>query len=243
MSILIRDAGVWKENSPSVRDGGVWKPVDSGYVKDAGVWKEMFSSGSPAIGEPYEGGYYAGLIQVGAVTYALIVAPKTGGQSPTVLQYGNYDSYPFIDPDAYSTNDGWTNTNRLTATEYAAAKFCRDLVLNGYDDWYLPASDELEILYRNFKPTTNNNNTSTGANPSSVPPQANYTTGNPAQTTVNLFKSGQPEAFDANNYWSSTDGGPFFAAFRSFLSGASSGVGYTRASRLYVRAVRRVPLA
>jgi len=31
-----------------------------------------------------------------------------------------------------------------------AAKLCYDLVLNGYDDWFLPSREELTLLYQNF---------------------------------------------------------------------------------------------
>jgi len=55
----------------------------------------------------------------------------------------------YIEP-ATLFNDGMTNTNNLWASnppENPAADYCHELVLNGFDDWYLPAIDELEQLY------------------------------------------------------------------------------------------------
>lgn len=50
-----------------------------------------------------------------------------------------------------NTTDGIGNTALLATgwSDTAAAKYCHDMVYGGYDDWYLPAKDELNYLYGN----------------------------------------------------------------------------------------------
>jgi hypothetical protein len=52
---------------------------------------------------------------------------------------------------ASNSYDGAQNTAVIVAAQAAgnyAAYYCDTLVLNGYDDWYLPAPDEMYLLFR-----------------------------------------------------------------------------------------------
>jgi len=49
---------------------------------------------------------------------------------------------------------GKANTDAIVSTsgsDGSAAKYCTDLVYGGYDDWFLPSIDELELIYDNLK--------------------------------------------------------------------------------------------
>lgn len=92
MSILVRDGAVWKDGTPYVFDGGVWKPVLSGFIKDDGAWKEFLASGSyiptpaptPAIGSPFEGGFYMGMFWNELVQSSTSTAISAGTKTFTV---------------------------------------------------------------------------------------------------------------------------------------------------------------
>jgi hypothetical protein len=48
--------------------------------------------------------------------------------------------------------NGQAGTDKITQTEMMccyAAKLCKDLTLNGYDDWYLPSLGEVSLMYDN----------------------------------------------------------------------------------------------
>lgn len=197
------------------------------------------SADTVPVGSPFGGGFYAGRIMIDGQAYALVVAPKAQGES-TLLQWKTSNTYTTW---ADSRNDGWSNTQAMIqagSSLHPAAAFCRGLNINGYDDWYLPSQDESEILYRAFKPTTDSNNTSFGANPSAIPPTENYTTSNPLQTNVEVFRQGGGEDFEPVNYWTSTQVDSAYIRNQIFSNGAQYTSSKTT-SRL-VRAVRRVAI-
>ena len=47
---------------------------------------------------------------------------------------------------AYGFDNNWKS---VTISDYAA-KLCSDFVFNGFDDWFLPSLDELDLMYENL---------------------------------------------------------------------------------------------
>ena len=131
----------------------------------------------------------------------------------------------------------------MNNNQHPAAEFCEALSIGGYSDWYMPAKNELEVCYYNLKPTTQSNDTGSGINPNAVPARAsNYTSGTPAQTTANDFKSTGSEDFDFSpsaSYWSSTETSTTAAAAGYFPNGAQL-LTFYKTNNFQVRAIRRV---
>ena len=95
------------------------------------------------IGQNYEGGiiFYVD----GTGQHGLIAA--TSDQS-TGAQWGCYGTT--IGGTSTAIGNGQANTYAIVngcTTAGIAARICYDLVLNGYDDWFLPSKDELNQMY------------------------------------------------------------------------------------------------
>lgn len=217
-----------------------------------------------SIGQSYQGGTYAGNISVGNLKYYLIISPKATGD--TLLAWKNADT---LGPaNTYTLNDGYMATAAMVAeansTVYPAAHFCWNLSIGGYDDWYMPSRDELEICYRAFKPTTENNSTGSrldtfivypegdggsnlqGENLTSIPNGDPYTLSNPSQTSIESFRSpdgSERLGTDANgaSYISSSQESASSVWFQWVFGGeAGKQVITSKSLARRVRAVRRV---
>lgn len=156
---------------------------------------------SLSVGLEVAGGYYAGKFRVGDEVYALIVAPKAGGDhanTPWSESLGKVG-------EAVSFCDGRANTLAMASSGSALAQWALDLRINDFADWYLPSRDELEILYRQFAPGPQSScGHRNGDNPSSIPPGYPYGVLTPVEIPVEAFRARCAEAFRPTYYWSST---------------------------------------
>ena len=229
------------------------------------------SSFAISPGYAYGGGYFGGQINDGGTIYNLIVAPVTagslngqnGGSSPTPIQYKTSSSADA--PSATVQNDVYggptTDLFKASTAHPAFSTFINGATgpnagafnlttggagggtgIGGFNDWYLPAKNELEILYYNLKPNTTVNNTVSGINPNAVPARAsNYTAGNPAQTANALFAGGA-QAFStaANAYWSSSENSSNTTGARRQVFSNGTQNGDVKTGPNYARAIRRI---
>lgn len=190
------------------------------------------------IGTPWEGGYYAGLISYNGDVYAQVAAPKAVGQLADCHQWGMYGTEI---TGASSFFDGRSNTKAMAESGLVIAERVLELRIAGFDDWFIPARDQLELAYRGFKPTDEENWVyRNGDNPSSLPPGYPYTIHLPGQTAVELFRKGNAEAFDDDWYWTSTQSSAHLAWYQLFGDGSQDHASKLNSGR--VRAFRSIKL-
>ena len=185
-------------------------------------------------GTPIGGGFAVGLIQFAGQQYLLIDSGRAGELT------GKYGAYGKDVEGARSCFDGYSNTLALAESGSDLAQKILALSINGETDWYWPSRDELELMYRTFKPTDEENYCSfrDGDNATSVPVNYPYTATNPAQTAIEAYRAGGPEAFEPTLYWTSTQ----YSSHRAWGQHFGGGVQYRydESYELRARAVRRL---
>ena len=254
-----------------------WGVMDVYRARQADTWPKFSFEGFFAglsIGDSAFGGFFAGIIdtnQSGSIDaaddyqtplrYALIVSPKSLESPGNDLRYAS--SGQQIPPGAATRWNGLAAQNAVAGPNFPAFNYCNGLSFpdDGGSKWYLPALDELELCYRNFKPTTENNATGTrgggnsfppvawniGANKASDPPGAAYTTTVPGQTSITSFRANNAQAFitslfEVFGYWTATAHGGELAWSIRFNNGSADPEGGFFFTQNYVRPVRRVLL-
>lgn len=104
----------------------------------------------PAIGQqwPGQGGVNAGLMrgENGKPDYHLIISTEDAGKSS--LTWGSYGTE--VDGANFEF-DGLENTTALLKadSDHPAAEFAAGVVIDGHNDYYLPARRELSLMYAN----------------------------------------------------------------------------------------------
>lgn len=218
---------------------------------------------TPKPGDEYGGGYFAGQILDSGTYYDIIVAPKSAGglsgnNNGTKVKWSTSNGNPGsqFENEVYGGNNHSNGGGIVSCTwfyftstgpnagNYAADGSKNGTGIGGFNDWYLPARYELEVVYYGLKPTTNTNASISSPNPYAVPSRGAYTSTDPGQTASSLFQSGGSEAFEVDyRHWSSTM--PPYASNPSFKNPINFSNGDQALKRYsdlyYVRAIRRQP--
>lgn len=101
----------------------------------------------PRIGQPFGGGFYAGRIFFNGQEHALVDSGREHelsaawwdqpGPRPNIRGAGSYQ-------------DGRANTQAMAAAGSSIAEQVLSLSIKSFDDWYLPALDELQVMRMNL---------------------------------------------------------------------------------------------
>lgn len=113
----------------------------------AGQMRIASGSLPTVIGQAYGGGYYAGAIAYGGKNYKIIIAPSAA--DTLGIQWKTVDTET---TGTDSTDDGMANSVAMDNAAHPAAQYCLSYVSDGFADWYMPATAELNLFWLNLSP-------------------------------------------------------------------------------------------
>lgn len=108
-----------------------------------------FENQTIQIGKTYQGGLIFYIDGTGE--HGLVAAPKDLTDSAGIKWYNG--SYIGTGATATAVGTGAANTDKIIKVQGAgnyAAQLAANLVSGGYDDWFLPSWDELNLMYKNI---------------------------------------------------------------------------------------------
>lgn len=173
----------------------------------------------PERGAPILGGFFTDIVVINGVKQGFVTAPAAFTLKGA---YGMYGTRIAADHIA----DGLANTIAMAEAGSDLAKQVLALEIEGGDagQWAIPARDQQECQHFVFKPTAGENYCwfRDGENLSTDPIRHKYTPDFPAQTSIEAFREGGPEAFKNAWYWSSTQSSANYSIVQSFGDGTQS---------------------